>query len=314
MKTTTKIKDLKHLLSSTLASRKAQRNKDALDAAITGMDRQLIVMKLDASLASRREAEAAAQPFLKLPPARRKMAETTMEKAEEMALLAAKTGASYSGETRYTFTWTEEGNPSAETVTARGDQYSRSCTYRRTDATHLVRLSPEWAPLLVERADIAEVSARDGMDLIGWHPDGRVCWVKRKGKAIMAEQGYIAHFGDTAHHSTKSQAEAEKGLAHKLSALRAEWASLEQERKNAAEWRKRERRARLVARLCDVSATVGDALAMGFCRPGIEAFQAQHQIGESASLRALMSTGNPSAVRLAIAIARKVGRAEKVTV
>lgn len=37
-------------------------------------------------------------------------------------------------------------------------------------------------------------------------------------------------------------------------------------------------------------------------------FQAQHGIGSSATLPSLIRTGNPSAIRLALAIARRVNR------
>ena len=175
-----------------------------------------------------------------------------------------------------------------------------------------MRLSPEWAVLLVEREDVAALSARDGLPLIGWHADGRACWVRTKGKALTEEIGWIAHFGATCYHSTASQKAADQGLAKKLASERAFWASAAEARKNAAQWAKDERRARLIARLCDVSATIADARAMGYCLPGIEAFQSHHHIGDSAPLRALLATGNAAAVRLALAVARKVRRTEAV--
>ena len=95
-----------------------------------------------------------------------------------------------------------------------------------------------------------------------------------------------------------------------MASERAGWVRAAEARKNAAQWAKDERRARLIARLCNVSATIADARAMGYCLPGIEAFQSQHHIGDAAPLRALLATGNPSAVRLALAVARKVRRTE----
>jgi hypothetical protein len=166
--------------------------------------------------------------------------------------------------------------------------------------------------LLAEREDVAILSERDGLPLIGIHADGRACWIKTKAKGITCETGWIAHFGATCYHSTKSQRAAEQGLAKKLASMRAFSAAAAEARKNAAQWAKDERRARLIARLCDVSATIGDALALGYCRPGIEAFQSQHHIGDSAPIRALLASGNPSAVRLALAVARKVRRAEPI--
>lgn len=70
---------------------------------------------------------------------------------------------------------------------------------------------------------------------------------------------------------------------------------------------KAERRARLVARLCgNVRATIADARALGYCLPGIQAFQERHGIGDEATLPELVRTGDPSAVRLALSVARKV--------
>jgi hypothetical protein len=175
-----------------------------------------------------------------------------------------------------------------------------------------VSLSPEWAVLLAEREDVAVLSERDGLPLIGIHADGRACWVKTKRGAITSETGWIAHFGATCYHSTTSQRAAEQGLAKKLASQRAFWASAAEARKNAAQYAKDERRARLVARLCNVDATIADAIALGYCRPGIEAFQSHHHIGDSAPLRALLASGNASAVRLALAVARKVRRVEPI--
>lgn len=67
--------------------------------------------------------------------------------------------------------------------------------------------------------------------------------------------------------------------------------------------------AALVARLCHgVTATLADARAMHYCEPGIRAFQERHGVGDTATLPELIRTGDPSAVRLALSIARKVRR------
>ena len=306
MQTKTKISDLAALIASIDATTKATHDAERLTTSIATGCREIAISALDISLASRGAATKAKLLFAKVPLPRRAVATATKTKAEAMGKAAAKLGDSYSGETDYTAKWA--ASPSASTYTAKGDRYSGRCTYQKTDASHVVRLSPEWAVLLAEREDVASLSARDGLPLIGWHADGRVCWVKTKGKAITDEIGWLSCFGATCYHSTKSQADADKGLARKLASMRAFWASAAEARKNAAQWAKDERRARLIARLCDVSATIGDALALGFCRPGIEAFQSQHHIGDTAPLRALLNTGNPSAVRLALAVARKVRR------
>jgi hypothetical protein len=310
MKLQTKIGDLTALLASTDATTKAAHDAERLTAAISTGHRDIAISALDISLASRGAASKAAALFAKVPLPRRDLARATKTKADALGKAAAALGERYSGATDYAVTWAV--SPSASTYTAKGDRYSGRCTYKKTDASHVVRLSPEWAVLLVEREDVATLSARDGLPLIGWHADGRACWVRTKGKAITSEIGWIAHFGATCYHSTKSQKAADQGLKIKLAAMRDEWEAQAVARANAAQWAKDERRARLVARLCDVSATIADARAMGYCLPGIEAFQSQHHIGDAAPLRALLSTGNPSAVRLALAVARKVRRTEAV--
>lgn len=317
MKIQTKISDLVALIASTDARTKAQHDAERLAVAIERLadcdgtsHRESAISALDISLASRAEESKAAATFAKLPPSRRDLATSTKAKAEAMGARAVKFGGEYSGETTRAAKWTPCPFPKAETSTEKGRQYSRGCTYRKTDASHVVSLSPEWAVLLAEREDVAALSERDGLPLIGIHQDGRACWVKTKRGAITCETGWIAHFGATCYHSTTSQKSAEQGLAKKLASQRAFWASAAEARKNAAQYAKDERRARLIARLCNVDATIADARAMGYCLPGIEAFQSQHHIGDSAPLRALLTTGNPSAVRLALAVARKVRRAE----
>ena len=308
MKLQTKIGDLTTLLASADATTKAAHDAERLAAAIAAGHRESAISALDISLASRGEATTAAGLFAKIPLPRRDLARATKTKAEALGKAAAALGERYSGATDYAVTWA--GSPSASTYTAKGDRYSGRCTYQKTDASHVVNLSPEWSVLLTEREDVAALSALDGLPLIGWHADGRACWVKTKGKAITEEIGYISHFGAVCYHSTKSQNAADQGLKIKLAAMRDEWAAQAVARANAAQWAKDERRSRLIARMCNVSATIADAREMGYCLPGIEAFQSQHHIGDSAPLRALLATGNAAAVRLALAVARKVRRTE----
>lgn len=310
MKLQTKISDLTTLLASTDATTKAQADAERLAAAITTGHRESAISALDISLASKAEATKAAGLFAKIPLPRRDLATATSAKAEALGKAAAAMGDSYSGATDYAAKWAAGSFPYASTYTSKGAHYSGRNTYRKTDASHVVNLSPEWSILLTEREDVAALSARDGLPLIGWHADGRVCWVKTKGKAITLQTGWISHFGTVCYHSTKSQQSADQGLKIKLAAMRDEWAAQAVARANAAQWAKDERRARLVARLCNVSATIADAREMGYCTPGIEAFQSQHNLGDSAPLRALLATGNAAAVRLALAVARKVRRTE----
>lgn len=309
MKTQTKIDDLKKLIAAESGRHRADLDTAALTAAIPLESRDRIIAILDRSIASRAEAAKVAAPLDKLPPARRELAAATAKAALEIGRRAALSGESYSGATNYRATWSDSASPSAGTYTDKGAQYSRKCTFKKTDADHVVHVSPEWSPLLVEREELRTLSDRDGLPLIGIAEDGRCAWVKRKGKAITSEIGWIAFFGSICYHSTISQSDADKGLARKLSAARREWADEQIRQLDRVKSAKEERRARLVARLCgSIVATVADARALGFCPPGIEQFQAQHGIGSSATLPSLIRTGNPSAIRLALAIARRVNR------
>jgi len=310
MKTQTKIDDLRKHIAAESARHSAERDTAALAGVIPcSSTRDQIIAILDRSIASRADAAKVAAPLAKLPQSRRDLASTTAKVALEIGRRAALAGESYSGKTDYRATWSDSANPSAVTYTDKGAQYSRKCTYRKIDADHVVRLSPEWSPLLVEREELRTLSEREGLSLIGIHEDGRCTWGKRKGKTITSEIGWIAYFGSICYHSTISQSDADKGLARKLAAARREWADEQIRQLDRVKSAKEERRARLVARLCgSIVATVADARALGFCPPGIEQFQQQHGIGSSAPLPSLIRTGNPSAIRLALAIARRVNR------
>jgi len=134
-----------------------------------------------------------------------------------------------------------------------------------------------------------------------------MAWVRQTGKGITCEIGWMVNFGRITFHSTQSREHAEKGLARKIAAELREWEDNRAYRANIAKAAREERRLRLVARLCsNVIATISDAKALGYCAPGIAAFQTRHGIGDSASLHALVKTGDPSAVRLAMTVARRV--------
>jgi hypothetical protein len=214
-------------------------------------------------------------------------------------------GGDYSGATNYFVQWGDKAD--ASTATGQGEQYSRGCTYKKTDADHVVTLDPAGVSRLVEEEEIRQASARDGLPLIAYYPDGSAVWVRSKGKAIVSERGWIARHGATCYHSTKSMADALTKYARKVKAAQREEVKRRKDRKAT-------RRARLVARLCDgIAATITDAKALGYCEPGIRAFQTRHGIGDVATLPQLVRTGNPSAVALALSIARKAGRRETVS-
>lgn len=229
-----------------------------------------------------------------------------------------------SGKVEFVVEWTTSATPHAQTLSSSGEQYSRRCKYRKTDATHIVRLSPEWATGWTQ-AD-ATASSREGIVLIGLKSDGQACWLTVKNRGIHLTQGWFV--ADRAisdwsisdepisgeglglgYHSTKSLEHAQKGLAKKVAARRRELDSIraqyEAARKGAEERNRSERRVRLLARRCNLRATIADAKELGFCDVGIQQFQNRFGISDSATLPELVKTGDPSATRLAFHIARK---------
>lgn len=256
---------------------------------------------LGRAIAARNASLAAAGDLKRIPAPRRILSARTVEIAEAIAHTASHEGGSYSGTTSYATRWGESA--SAETLTDKGSQYSRRCTYRKTDATHTVTLDPAGVALLVENEALRIGSKREGLHLIALYPDGSAVWVKPHAKGIVAERGWVAAEGPVCYHSTESLEHARKGLRKKLDAEARE----ARIRKVSA---KQNRRARLVARLCgSLTATIEDARALGFCSPGIAAFQTRFGIGDSATLPELVRTGDPSAIRLALSLARKVANA-----
>lgn len=266
---------------------------------------------IKAARSARIAADNARTAFASLPKARRELAEAVRAAAKEIAQKAAsKMGGSYSGDTSQKVTWGTAAT--AYTVTDKGDQYSRSCTYKKTDATHYITLDPARVHSLVESERLRELSNRDGLPLIALDADGGATWIKSSGKQIAAEHGWVIGCSRCCYHSTASREAAVKGHAKKLAQMlenERHQAEREKARKASPEY-KAERRARLIARLCGgVTATVEDAKACGYCLPGIEQFQRTHGIGSSASLPSLVKTGNSMAISLALRLARKVAKA-----
>lgn len=252
------------------------------------------------------EAANADAAFRKLPPAMREQASRSITIATALARsIAERCGGRYSGQTSDVAEWGTIAT--AHTSTSRGDRYSGKCTYSKTDATHIVTLDPAGVPLLIESEALRHASARDGLHLIALYPDGSAVWVKTRGKAIVSERGWVAGNGACCYHSTKSLEHAQKGFERKHATVVAE---LRQRRLT----NKQARRVRLIARLCGhVEATMDDAHALGYCDPGIRAFQAKHGLGDTASLPELVRTGDANAVRLALSIARKVQAQDHAT-
>lgn len=304
MKPKTRIKDIEKYLAAAAATKDAAIVKSQ---AIAAAERAIShgtesAPNLEIAISNAREAtiaqKSAEKALARIPAERRIQAAQTVRIAEEIGKAAARQGGCYSGDTTFHLWW--GAIAWATTGTEKSDQYSRSCKYCKTNATHVVILCPAGVVALVEAEALRQLSARDGLHLIDLRADGSAVWVRAKGKAIIAESGWIAGNGQVCYHSTESAEHARAGFARKL-------AQHEKQQKLARAATKTERRARLIARLCSGAvATIADAKRLGYCAPGIVAFQSQHGIGDSCPLPQLIHTGNPSAVALALNIARKI--------
>lgn len=213
-----------------------------------------------------------------------------------------------SGSVEFVIEWTTAARPYTQTLSSSGEQYSRRCTYRKTDATHIVRLSHEWAAEW-NQAD-ADASMRDGIALVGLKADRQACWLTIKNRSLHLTEGWFVVDGANSYHSKESLEHAQKGLAKKVAAwqkhLAQEAERRAEGRKKIDEYNKAQRRMSLVARFGDgLKATIADAKELGFCDVGIQQFQNRFGIGNSATLPELVRTGDPSATRLAFHIARK---------
>jgi len=308
MKNTTASSDLKKHITEVARRTEADRARSRAIETLDSGDAQQVHACAEAYLDARVRCAAAAAIVSATPKARREKAKNLHDFALGHARdIARRLGGSYSGATTIAAQWGEQA--CARTTTGDGDQYSRSCRYRKRDAKHLITLSADTAPHLMQSERIRIASAAEGLPLISLNPAGECTWVRAKGKALASESGWIAYaaeFGGTCYHSTRSRAHSEAGLVKKLAIRRREAAA-------AAESRKTTRRLQLIARLCrNAVATVDDARSLGYCSPGIAAFQARHGIGDRATLPELMQTGDPAAQRLALCLARQVSRQQPV--
>jgi hypothetical protein len=248
------------------------------------------------ALAAQREWVEANTAFKKLPKAKRDYAEKAHKDAVELGNRAASGGGEYSGTTTIRTEWAASAH--AETLTMSGDQYSRRCTYRKTDAQHLVSLSVCDIVDLLDAPDLVEWSRREGLPLIGYDAKTGACtWVVVKNKSLKVERGWVAYENGTCYHSQTSFDHAKNQLRGKLKRLK--------EARNA------NRRERLIVRLCkNAKATLQNAKELGFCDAGIRAFQSRHNIGDEASLCELVETGNPQATQLAFHLAKAIKKAK----
>lgn len=231
---------------------------------------------------------------------------------------AAKIGGDYSGSTHYVYGIGDVTN--AFTKTYDGERYSRACKYRKTNAEHTVSSTiSDAVNLLKLPSDVLQASLGDGLPLIGATSKGSVIWVRRVNKSIESQEGYLA-YGTTTNgrcivYHAQSKQEADKGLKIKLQKendREAEVARIVACHKEQARNQAREkRRASLLGRIAGVQATYQQARELGFCEVGIKSFQSRFGIGNSATLNQLVATEDPSAVRLALHVARAVRRAAK---
>lgn len=247
------------------------------------------------------EAQAA---FKKIPKQRREQAWSfVLDTETRWRRWVGLAGVNYSGETNTVITWGER--PEVRTERSRGENY-RSGRYHKTDAVHRIMLDPLGVVLLRRHPEVASRSSAEGLPLLALYPDGSAVWAEHgSGKTLSFQKGWLAWEGGVLYHSTESIADARQRLGRKIKALaRAE----ERERRD----RKETRRAELVVRLCPgAKATLRDAKDLGYCEAGIEAFQRRHKIGDEASLKALLETGNQAAATLALHVARRVKRAAR---
>ncbi len=243
-----------------------------------------------------------ATTIARIPAPQRRAAQHDVARAREIAAASVdRMAENYSGNTSVEIKFGPRAF--ASTNTRKGDQYSRRCTYRKTDAAHVAVVPIAGIPALVDSPLLVAASHRDGCPLISLMPDGAAVWLAG-GKPLHSVSGWVAYDAATniCYHSTASREAAEKGLAKKLAIHTAAQARV-------VESRKIQRRLRLVARLChSVTATVEDARRLGFCTPGIQSFQTRYGIGDAAPLPDLVRTGDPAAIRLALEVARKVSR------
>ena len=230
MKLKTKIDALNKLLKIEEAKEKAERAKSWAMIGIKNrsLSPEEVAKRAVGAHAAQCDEYKADEDFRALPKPRREWAEETKKWAEDQGMLAACLGASYSGDTYPVVQW---GDCSlAYTTKCRGEKYSRSCKYSKTNADHIAILCAEDVVRLDEHRPIAQASASEGLPIIGRMEDGRFIWVRRKGKAIVSENGWIGYHAGTIYHSKKSAEDAQAGAERK--AKKAERERAEEKARN----------------------------------------------------------------------------------
>lgn len=318
MKHKTRIRDLHRKIDLAKAEKQEQNARGALQgAALTKPlpPADQIVSLANLAAAAEQATTDAHTSWMKTPAIRRRSTQLIYNYAIKLATdTLTRHARDYSGHTTKTVKWGDSSN--AWTDTHSGEQYYRTTTYRKTNADHHITLDPAGIPLLFDHQHVVRQSISDNLSVIALYPLARgeeqpntyrAVWVKRFVKQVVREEGWIASHHESrglsvCYHSTKSAEHAYAGLQKKLVQLR-------KQQQMQARTRKEQRRARLVARLCtQATATIKDAKRLGFCDPGIRAFQDRYGIGDTATLSELVRTGDPSATRLALTVAHKIHR------
>ena len=216
MKATTKIDALNKLLKIEEAKEKAERTKSWAMIGIKNRSiaPEEVAKRAIAAHAAQCDEYKADEDFRALPKPRREWAKEAKKWAEDQARLGLDFGGDYSGDTSQSIYW-GGGSSCAYTTKCRGEKYSRSCKYSKINAAHIAILCAEDIARLDEHRPIAQASAAEGLPIIGLMEDGRFIWVRRKGKAIAAENGWIGSHAGTIFHSKKSAEDAQAGAERK---------------------------------------------------------------------------------------------------
>jgi hypothetical protein len=279
----------------------------AIELATQGGNPAALLNAAQESQTTHREMATAEKKYKRTPRDRKEIAERIYQEAISYAQRTVELiGENYSGDTTYqgflgpeTWAWT---------IVTRGDSYSRKARkYFKNDAAHKLCLSFSDAVDLMNAPAAVDASFRDGLPLVSFRDDGSAAWLVKKNKRIEIQAGWMAWDGEHHYHSTRSLDHAQTMLAKKCAVLRERE---QMAREASIRYRKETRRERLIALLCDVRATIEDARQLGFCAPGIQQFQQQHNVGDTVDLKTLLKSGNPAAERLALHVARRIRRPE----
>lgn len=193
---------------------------------------------------------------------------TRAKQRKRKLILSAADGqlASYSGSTEICIS---TGSPSAETKTSRGKQYSRRCTYHQTDAVHTIVVPADWYTRVYRRG----LGSVDGMLTLNAEPvesDGytiyKATWMRRSGKRILAESGYVA-IGENGAAHAKTESGAKAILTRRANEIK--------HTRHESHIRKALQEMRLSG-YGEVIVTISDSLCAGNCKPGTLEFRDRH--------------------------------------